>query len=326
MKALWTVKDDNGYRTTVTDIPADKLPEGNVHIAVEYSTLNYKDSLAITGKSPVVRNFPMVPGIDLAGKVLRSQHPDFHIGDRVVLNGYGIGENVWGGLAQEARVEGDWLVKLPATISTKQAMAIGTAGYTAMLAVLALEAHGITPQQGPVLVTGASGGVGSVAVSLLAKLGYTVEASTGKAAEHDYLKKLGAHAVIDRNEFSSAGKPLEKERWAAAIDTVGSHTLANVCASIKRGGAVSACGLAQGADLPLTVMPFLLRGVALLGIDSVYCPHPKRITAWQRLATDLAPEHLTLMQQEVALADAIKLAPDQLAGRIKGRIVVDVNR
>ncbi len=277
MKAILINKDDNGYRAELTDVDEAQLPEGDVTVAVDYSTLNYKDSLAITGSSPVVRNFPMVPGIDFAGVVEESSNPEFKPGDKVLLNGWGVGEVHWGGLAEKARVKGDWLISLPDAFTPKQAMAIGTAGYTAMLCVLALEKNGVTPDKGEIIVTGAGGGVGSVAIAILAKLGYTVTASTGRPSEADYLNALGAASIIDRQELSEKGRPLGKERWAGGVDAVGSHTLANVCATTKYGGTVAACGLAQGFDLPATVMPFILRGVTLAGIDSVYRPKADRI-------------------------------------------------
>ncbi len=325
-KAILIEKDDAGYRATLTDVDDARLPDGDVTVRVAYSTLNYKDALAITGKGPVVRKFPMVPGIDLAGTVEHSSHPECRAGDIVVLNGWGVGEGHWGGLAQKARLSGDWLVPLPAAFSPQQAMAIGTAGYTAMLCVMALERHGVTPDKGEVLVTGANGGVGSVAVSLLAKLGYRVVASTGRPNEVEYLKALGAAEIIDRAQFSMPGKPLAKERWAGAVDTVGSHTLANVCASMKYRGVVAACGLAQGMDFPATVAPFILRGVTLAGVDSVYCPRPERLEAWQRLARDLDPAHLDLISHEVGLAEVIRLSGELLAGQVRGRLIVDVNR
>ena len=325
-KAILIEKDDAGYRATLTDVDDARLPDGDVTVRVAYSTLNYKDALAITGKGPVVRKFPMVPGIDLAGTVEHSSHPECRAGDIVVLNGWGVGEGHWGGLAQKARLSGDWLVPLPAAFSPQQAMAIGTAGYTAMLCVMALERHGVTPDKGEVLVTGATGGVGSVAVSLLAKLGYRVVASTGRPNEVEYLKALGAAEIIDRAQFSMPGKPLAKERWAGAVDTVGSHTLANVCASMKYRGVVAACGLAQGMDFPATVAPFILRGVTLAGVDSVYCPRPERLEAWQRLARDLDPAHLDLISHEVGLAEVIRLSGELLAGQVRGRLIVDVNR
>ncbi len=325
MKAVLITKEDETYEANLTDVDEGQLPEGNVTIKVDYSTLNYKDGLAITGASPVVRKFPMVPGVDIAGIVEESSHADYKSGDKVVLNGWGVGETHWGGLAQKARLNGDWLVPLPDRFSTRDAMAIGTAGYTSMLCVMALENQGVTPDKGDILVTGAVGGVGSVAVSLLAKLGYSVTASTGRPEEADYLKSLGAKDIIDRAELSEKGRPLGKERWAGAIDTVGSHTLANVCAGTKYGGTVAACGLAQGFDLPATVMPFILRGVILNGVDSVMCPKEKRIEAWQRLAKDLDMSHLELITREIPLSEAIPTAKALLDGTVKGRVVVNVN-
>lgn len=325
MKAVLITKDNDAYEANLTDVDEAQLPEGNVTVKVDYSTLNYKDGLAITGASPVVRKFPMVPGVDLAGSVEESSHPDYKAGDMVVLNGWGVGEVHWGGLAQKARLNGDWLVPLPKRFSSRDAMAIGTAGYTSMLCVMALEAQGVTPDKGDILVTGAVGGVGSVAVSLLAGLGYSVVASTGRPEEADYLKSLGATSIIDRAELSEKGRPLGKERWAGAVDTVGSHTLANVCAGLKYGGTVAACGLAQGFDLPATVMPFILRGVILNGVDSVMCPKAKRIEAWQRLAKDLDMSHLELITREISLSDAIPTAKALLDGKVKGRVIVNVN-
>ena len=325
MQAILINKDDSGYSAQMSQIEEQQLPTGDVLIQVDYSTLNYKDSLAITGASPVVRKFPMVPGIDLAGTVEHSDHADFKVGDQVVLNGFGAGEGHWGGLAQKARVKGDWLVPLPTAFTPKQAMTIGTAGYTAMLCVMALEENGVTPEQGEILVTGAAGGVGSVAVSLLAKLGYTVVASSGRAAEKDYLLSLGAALVMDRNELSEKGRPLAKERWAGAIDVAGSHTLANICAAMKYGGTVAACGLAQGFDLPATVMPFILRGVTLAGVDSVYRPKADRIAAWNRLAQDLNLTHLDTIMTEITLGQALETAQDQMQGLTRGRFVVNVN-
>lgn len=325
-KGILIEKDDAGYRATLSDIDEAQLPEGDVTVNVQYSTLNYKDGLAITGKGPVVRKFPLVPGIDLVGTVESSSHEGIAVGDAVVLNGWGVGEGHWGGLAQKAKLKGEWLVPLPAAFTPKQAMAIGTAGYTAMLCVLALERHGVTPDKGEILVTGANGGVGSVAVALLAKLGYTVVASTGRPQEADYLKSLGAAEIIDRAQFSAAGRPLAKERWAGAVDTVGSHTLANVCVSTRYRGVVTACGLAQGMDFPATVAPFILRGVTLAGVDSVMCPRVDRLEAWARLARDLDVSKLDLITHEIALSDAIPAASDLLDGKIRGRVVVDVNR
>ncbi|THF64629.1 oxidoreductase [Pseudothauera nasutitermitis] len=325
-KAVLIDKDDAGYRARLTELADDALPEGNVSVRVAWSTLNYKDGLAITGKMPVVRKFPMVPGIDLAGTVEASSHPEVRVGDAVVLNGWGVGETHWGGLAQRARLDGDWLVPLPAAFSARQAMAIGTAGYTAMLCVLALERHGVTPDQGEVLVTGAAGGVGSVAVALLARLGYTVVASTGRPEEAGYLKTLGAAEIIERDTLSAPGKPLGKERWAGAVDTVGSHTLANVCAGMRYRGTVAACGLAQGMDFPATVAPFILRGVTLAGVDSVMAPRDLRLQAWQRLARDLDVALLDAITSEIGLSETIDTAPRLLAGQVRGRVVVDVNR
>ncbi|WP_317929761.1 MDR family oxidoreductase [Halioxenophilus sp. WMMB6] len=320
-------KDDSGQTVEVAQVDEAQLPEGDVTIQVAYSTMNYKDGLAITGSSPVVRKFPMVPGIDLVGTVLESSHADWKAGDTVVLNGWGVGETHWGGLAQKARLNGDYLVPLVDAFTPRQAMAIGTAGYTAALCVDALVNHGVTPDQGEVLVTGATGGVGSVAVALLAKAGFTVVAATGKASEEEYLKKLGASAIIDRNELSEKGKPLQKERWAAVVDSVGSFTLVNACAQTKYRGAVAACGLAQGADFSATVMPFILRGVALLGVDSVMAPKAPRLAAWQRLAKDLDPALLEVIGgTEIGLSETIPAAADLLAGKIRGRIVVDVNK
>jgi acrylyl-CoA reductase (NADPH) len=324
-KGILIDKDEHGYRATLQDIDDASLPEGNVTVRVAYSTLNFKDGLAITGKSPVVRKFPLVPGIDLVGTVESSEHPDVRVGDAVILNGWGVGESHWGGLAQRARLNGDWLVPLPAAFTPAQAMAIGTAGYTAMLCVMALERHGLTPEAGEVLVTGAAGGVGSVAVALLARLGYRVAAVTGRPQEADYLRQLGASEVLERSAFASPGKPLARERWAGAVDTVGSHTLANVCAAMKYRGVVAACGLAGGMDFPATVAPFILRGVTLAGVDSVMCPRPERLQAWQRLATDLDIDKLGLITREIGLADAIPMATQLLDGQVRGRIVVNVN-
>ncbi|NMG70825.1 acrylyl-CoA reductase (NADPH) [Parazoarcus communis] len=325
-KGILIEKDESGYRASVQTLDEAQLPEGNVTVRVSHSTINYKDGLAMTGKGPVVRKFPMVPGIDLVGMVEDSTHPDYRSGDAVVLNGWGVGEGHWGGLAQKARLNGDWLVPLPAAFSPQQAMAIGTAGYTAMLCVLALERHGIKPQDGEILVTGAAGGVGSVAVAVLAKLGYTVVAATGRPQDADYLKALGAVEVVDRALFSSPGKPLGRERWAGAVDVAGSHVLANVCATTKYRGVVTACGLAAGMDFPATVAPFILRGITLVGIDSVMCPRADRLLAWQRLATDLDVAKLGQISREVGLAEAIPLADRLLKGEVRGRVVVDVNR
>lgn len=326
--AILISKTDAGYQASRQALDDARLPEGDVTVRIAYSTINYKDGLAITGQSPVVRKFPMVPGIDFAGAVETSDHPAWQSGDPVVLNGWGVGETHWGGLAQKARVQGDWLVALPAVFSPRQAMMIGTAGYTAMLCVLALEKHGVRPADGEILVTGAGGGVGSVAIAILAKLGYRVVASSGRAdAEAEYLKALGAVEVVDRATLAAPGKPLAKERWAGAVDAVGSHTLANICASLKYRGAVAACGLAQGLDFPSSVAPFILRGVTLYGIDSVMAPLTARKEAWARLAHDLSPAKLERIgAREIGLAEAIQAGRDILAGQIRGRVVVDVNR
>ena len=320
-KAL-VLDNRGGFRAEVREVGDDFLPEGDVTVAVDYSTLNYKDGLAITNRAPVVRAWPMVAGIDGAGTVTESRHPAWQPGDRVVLNGYGVAEVHKGCLAAKARLKGDWLVRLPEAFTTRQAMAIGTAGYTAMLCVMALERYGIRPGAGDVLVTGATGGVGSVAVALLAKLGHRVVAATGKASEADYLKQLGAADIIDRATLSAPGKPLQAERWAAAVDAVGSHTLVNACAQTRYGGAVAACGLAQGADLPGTVMPFILRSVALLGCDSVMAPIERRREAWARLARDLDPALLESMTTEIGLDEAIGAAQGLMEGKVRGRIVV----
>jgi len=325
-RALRVFKTDAGQEARLATLTDADLMDGDVDVRVEYSTLNYKDGLAMTGRAPVVRTFPLTPGIDFAGVVERSDHAGFSVGDRVVLNGWGVGESHHGGLAQKARVKGDWLVKLPDGLTAAQAMAIGTAGYTAMLCVMALEREGITPDRGDILVTGASGGVGGVAIALLSKLGYRVIASSGrKAQEADYLTGLGAADIIERSELSGPGRPLGKERWAGAVDSVGSHTLANVLAQTRYGGAVAACGLAQGMDLPGSVAPFILRGVTLAGVDSVMCPIPRRIEAWRRLAADLDLTRLEAMTQTVGLEEVIALAPDILDGKVRGRVVVDVN-
>lgn len=321
---LLTQSDDRATHAAVQPLDEAQLPAGEVRVAVAHSTVNYKDALAITGKSPVVRSFPMVPGIDFAGSVVESADARFKPGDAVLLNGWGVGEVHWGGLAQQARVKADWLVPLPAAFTTHDAMAIGTAGYTAMLCVMALQDRGVTPDAGAVLVTGANGGVGSIAIALLSRLGFEVHASTGRANEAAHLKALGAAEVIDRATLSAPGKPLQKERWAAAVDSVGSHTLANVCASLKYGGTVAACGLAQGMDLPATVAPFILRGVTLAGVDSVYAPQARRVSAWDRLARELPREVLAANTGTIGLADAIGLAPRLLAGQVRGRVVVDV--
>ncbi|MGY0638804.1 MAG: acrylyl-CoA reductase (NADPH) [Paraglaciecola chathamensis] len=317
-------KDEQGYHASLQQIDDSVLPEGDVTIKVLYSTLNYKDGLAITGKNPVVRQFPLVPGIDLVGVVEHSDSADFKVGDVVINNGFGVGEKHSGGLAQKARMKSEWLIPLPANFSPKQAMIIGTAGYTAMLSVLALEKNGVTPDKGEILVTGANGGVGSFAISILSKLGYRVVASTGRLDESPYLKSLGANEVIHRETLSSPGKPLAKERWAGVIDSVGSHTLANACASTKYGGTVAACGLAQGMDFPASVAPFILRGVTLAGIDSVMRPIEDRKEAWQRLSDILEPSVFDDIAQEINLEQAIEAAAKLLDGEIRGRVVVNV--
>jgi acrylyl-CoA reductase (NADPH) len=323
-KALQLSKSDAGFSAAVVDLDESQLPAGDVLASVEYSTLNYKDALAITNKGPVVRAWPMVAGIDGAGTVLESTHPGWKPGDRFVHNGWGLGETRWGLMAGRARLQGDWLVRLPEAFTSRQAMAIGTAGYTAMLCVLALERHGVKPGDGEVLVTGATGGVGSVATALLGRLGHTVVAATGKASEADYLRQLGAASVIDRGELSAPGKPLQKERWAAVVDAVGSNTLANACAQTRYGGVVAACGLAQGADFPATVMPFILRGVTLAGVDSVMAPLARRQEAWQRLARDLDPALLETITEEIPLDQATARAADLMAGQVRGRLVVKI--
>ncbi len=322
-KALVLEKEPQ-FRASVREVEDDFLPAGDVTLSVEYSTLNYKDALAIANRSPIVRSWPMIAGIDGAGTVLESRHPGWGAGDRVVVNGFGVGEAHKGCLAERARLSGDWLVRLPAAFDTRQAMTIGTAGYTAMLCVLALERHGVRPGDGEVLVTGATGGVGSVAVAVLSKLGYAVTGSTGKASEADYLRTLGAKRIIDRAELSQPGKPLQKERWTAVVDSVGSHTLVNACAQTRYRGAVAACGLAQGPDFPGTVMPFILRGVALLGVESVQAPLALRQEAWRRLAADLDPALLETIVQEIPLEDAVAKAPEILSGKVRGRVVVRI--
>lgn len=327
IRTILLEKPESGFRATVANIEQAQLPDADVRIAVQYSTLNFKDGLAITNRSPVVRQWPMVAGIDGVGRVLESSHPDWREGDEVILNGWGVGETHWGCLAQQAALKGDWLVRLPAGLSARDAMAIGTAGYTAMLSVLALEQQGVQPEDGDVLVTGATGGVGSVAVAILAHLGYRVVAATGKAAEADFLRQLGAAEVVGRDTLDQPGKPLQKERWAAVVDCVGSHTLVNACAQVRYGGVVTACGLAQGMDFPASVAPFILRGVRLIGIDSVMAPRALRERAWQRLARDLPADRLALIgAREIGLDEVIATAEDLMAGRVRGRVVVDVNR
>lgn len=320
--AILLEKEGTETKARIAELDEAQLPEGDVTINVEYSTLNYKDGLAITGKGPVVRTWPMVPGIDFAGNVESSNNAGFAAGDKVILNGWGVGETHWGGLAQKARVPAGYLIRLPAGMSTRNAMAIGTAGYTAMLSVQALERAGITPNSGDVLVTGANGGVGSFAIAILAKRGYRVVASTGRPEEASRLHNLGAAEIIERHTVAERGKPLQKERWAAAIDSVGSHTLANVCAGIKYGGVVAACGLAQGMDFPTTVAPFILRGVTLTGIDSVFAPMERRLSAWDALATEVDGSTLDSIVKEITLNDAIPMASALLAGKIAGRVIV----
>jgi len=322
-------KTDAGFDASLRAISDEELDanagNGDVVVRVEWSTINFKDGLAITNRSPVVRKWPMVPGIDGAGTVESSTHAGFAVGDKVLLNGWGVGETHWGCLAQKARLKGDWLVALPASLTARQAMSIGTAGYTAMLCAMALEREGVA-RGDEVLVTGASGGVGSVAVAILSRWGYRVVASTGRANEADYLKSLGAADVVDRKLLSEPGKPLQKERWAGVVDCVGSHTLANACAQTRYRGVVAACGLAQGMDFPATVAPFILRGVRLIGVDSVMCPMPERKAAWQRFATDFDLGRLDVITSEIALSETIARAGDVLAGKVRGRLVVDVNR
>lgn len=325
MKAIYLTKDPE-FRAQVADVDEAKLPEGDVLVRVRHSTINYKDGLAIANASPVVRTWPMVAGIDGAGVVEESTHPRWKPGDEVILNGWGVGESHWGCLAQKARLKGDWLVALPPGMSTRQAMAIGTAGYTAMLCAMALEKQGVAKDSGEILVTGAAGGVGSVAIAILAGLGYRVVASTRRLEESDYLRGLGATEVIDAKGLSDAGKPLQKERWAGVVDSVGSHTLANACAQTRALGIVAACGLAQGMDFPASVAPFILRGVTLVGVNSVTAAIPLREEAWKKLARDLDRAKLDAMTEETGLAGAITRAPDILAGKVRGRLVVDVDR
>jgi acrylyl-CoA reductase (NADPH) len=323
-KAIVIEKVDSGTKAAFADFNEANLMDGDVTVRVEYSTINYKDGLAITGKAPVVRRFPMIAGIDFAGTVETSTHPNWKPGDKVILNGWGCGETHLGGYAVKARVKGDWLVPLPKSMSAREAMTIGTAGYTAMLAVMALERHGLNAASGPIAVTGAAGGVGSVAIAVLAKRGFTVHAVTGRTQEVDYLKALGAGEIVDRKELAGAAKPLAKERWAGSIDAVGSTTLANLLAMSRYGGAVAACGLAGGMDLPGSVAPFILRGVCLYGIDSVMCPLERRREAWKRLESDLDRQKLAIMTREIGLPDVIRVAPEILSGQVRGRIVVKV--
>jgi acrylyl-CoA reductase (NADPH) len=323
-KAIVIDKADIGQTVRLTDFDEKDLMDGDVTVRIEWSTVNYKDGLAITGKAPVVRRFPMIAGVDFAGTVETSDHAKWKPGDQVILNGWGLGETHLGAYAEKARVKGDWLIRRPAGISARDAMAIGTAGYTAMLAVMALERAGIDPSRGPVIVTGAAGGVGSVAVALLAKLGYPVAASTGRPEEAAYLKDLGASDIISRNELTGSPRPLAKERWAGGIDAVGSTTLANVLSMTRYGGAVAACGLAGGMDLPATVAPFILRGVSLIGIDSVMCPLPRREAAWRRLEADLDREKIAAMANEIGLDDVIAAGRRIVEGKVRGRIVVKI--
>ncbi|MBU2970407.1 oxidoreductase [Pseudoalteromonas sp. C2R02] len=318
-------KSEENYQAKLTNINEELLGEGDVTVKVLYSTLNYKDALAITGNGPVVRKFPMIPGIDLVGIVEHTDSDKFNTGDTVLLNGYGVGEVHCGGLAQKARLKSEWLIKVPENFNPKQTMAIGTAGYTAMLCVMALEKNGVTPEKGNILVTGANGGVGSFAISILSKLGYQVTASTGRVEQSQYLKHLGASEVINRNTLNQAGRPLAKELWAGAIDSIGSHTLANICAGLKYGGTVAACGLAQGMDLPASVAPFILRGITLAGIDSVMRPIEDRIQAWQRLADLLEPNIINDIANEITLDQVVETAEQLLDGNIQGRVIVNLN-
>ena len=317
--------EDKKITSSLETLDESQLPEGDVVVDIDYSTLNYKDGLAITGTAPVVRSYPMVPGIDFAGTVSESSNTNWKVGDKVILNGWGVGEGHWGGLSQKAKVKGDWLINLPEALNTYQAMAIGTAGYTAMLCVMALQRNGVKPEDGEILVTGANGGVGSFSIAILSAYGYDVVASTGRPQESDYLIQLGAKECIDRAEMSEPGKPLSKERWAGVVDCVGSHTLANACATTKYNGTVAACGLAQGFDLPATVMPFILRGVTLAGVDSVNAPTAIRQAAWDKLAETLKPEVFEAVVNKIALSDAIETAGKLLKGEVRGRVVVDVN-
>ena len=324
-RAIRIDKAEKGTTAALTQFDDAELMDGDITVAVEWSTVNYKDGLAVTGKAPVVRRFPMIAGVDFAGSVIQSSNPSWKAGDKVISTGWGLGETHLGAYAEKARVKGDWLVRLPDGMTARQAMAVGTAGFTAMLSVLALEKHGLTTKEGPIVVTGAAGGVGSVAVALLSKLGFQVIASTGRAAEGDYLRSLGASEVIDRNELSAPGKPLAKERWAGGIDSVGSTTLANLLSMTKYGGAIAACGLAAGMDLPSSVAPFILRGVCLLGIDSVMCPIGPRKHAWERLAKDLDHAKLAEMTTEISLDQVLDAAPKILAGQLRGRTVVKIS-
>lgn len=324
MKGILIENDEAGYRASLRELDETQLPMGDVLVRVAYSTLNYKDALAITGQGTVVRRFPMVPGIDLAGTVESSESPEFRPGDAVLLNGWGVGEAYWGGLAEKARPQSEWLMPLPQGLTMRQAMAVGTAGFTAMLSIMALEKHHVTPERGSVLVTGAGGGVGGFAIRLLSRLGYRVIASTGRPETADYLKGLGAAEIIDRHTLTEPGRPLVTERWRGAVDTLGSHTLANVCAATSYGGTVAACGLAQGIDFPATVAPFILRGVTLAGIDSVMCPKPRRVEAWGRLAELLEPADFETIGREIGLEEVIAAAGDLIEGHVRGRLIVRI--
>lgn len=326
-QALVLREVDGGVSTAIENVPGDRLPPGDVTIAVEYSTLNYKDGLILNGQGRLVRQYPHVPGIDFVGAVEASDHPDWKPGDRAILTGWRVGETQWGGYAQKARVRGEWLVPLPEGLTPERAMAVGTAGFTAMLAVMALEEHGVTPDRGEVLVTGAAGGVGSIATAVLSKLGYSVAASTGRPQTSDYLRELGAATIVDRAELQTpSGKPLESERWAGCIDSVGGPTLATALARLRYRGAVAACGLAGGTRLDTTVIPFIIRGVSLLGIDSVMCPLERRRRAWSRIVRDLPPDKLDRMIQPASLVEVPALGKAILAGQVRGRVVIDVNR
>jgi acrylyl-CoA reductase (NADPH) len=325
-KAIYLSREGDAFQARVAELDEARLPEGDVVVRVDYSTINYKDALAITNKSPIVRTWPMVAGIDASGVVESSEHPAWKPGDPVILNGWGLSETHWGGLSQKVRVKGDWLVRLPKGLTLRQTAALGTAGYTAMLCAMALERFGQAPDRGDIVVTGATGGVGSIAIMILAKRGYRVVASTGKASEEPYLRSLGAAEIVDRNTLNQPGKPLQKERWGGAVDSVGSHTLANICAQTRPEGVVAACGLAQGMDFPVTVAPFILRGVTLAGVNSVFVPMERRQKAWDLLARDVDPGKLDALVEEIGLAQAIERAPDFIASRIRGRIVVDVNK
>jgi acrylyl-CoA reductase (NADPH) len=325
-KALYLSKEGDAFSARLTELDEARLPQGDVTVRVGYSTINYKDALALTNKSPIVRSWPMVAGIDASGVVESSSNPKWKAGDPVILNGWGLSETHWGGLAQKVRVPGEWLVRLPTGLTLRQTAAIGTAGYTAMLCVMALERFGVAKDKGNILVTGATGGVGSIAIMILARLGYRVVASTGKLSEEAYLKSLGAAEIVDRNTLNQPGKPLQKECWAGAVDSVGSHTLANICAQTKPEGVVAACGLAQGMDFPVTVAPFILRGVTLAGVNSVFVPMARRLEAWDRLARELDLSKLEGLVEDIGLAQSLEKAPEFIASRIRGRVVVDVNK